>query len=222
MIAPGMIIAALVLIAVAVGVVVVVGGGGDDGLNAAGAADGFAALSDDAEYDDTGYAELRRCPLGDPQDLGERVADTLDLADDVVDGDSYQYISDRTDDLPESLWCVAGADLSLGTDGDTFAFTASRLPDDDYDRYLEDIALPEGNVELGDLQQYRGGTIYPYCFEPDDESLGSPGCGADWVAEDDDIVVGLSYTSGDADADAAVDALKDVLPDLVDELADQA
>jgi hypothetical protein len=220
MIAPAMIVAALVLIVVAVGVVVLVGGGDGGGLDAEGAADGFAVVADDAEYDDSGYAELRRCPLGDPQELAERVAGTLDLSDDIVDGDSYQYVSARTDDLPESLWCIAGADLSLGSDGDIIAFSAGELPRGDYDRFLED-SFPGGNVEVDDPQDHKGGTIYPYCFDPDDESLGAPGCGADWVDEDAGIAVGLNATNGDDDPDAAVDALQELLPDLVEALDEQ-
>lgn len=221
MIAPAMIVAALVVIAIAVGVVVLAGGGGGGGLDGEGAAEGFGALSDDAEYDDSGFFELRRCPLGDQKDLSDRVAGTLDLADDVVDGDTYQYMSDHSDDLPESLWCVAGTDLSGDAATDNIVYTASELPRDDYDRFLED-SFPDGNVEVGDAQEYKGGTIYPYCFDPEDESVGLPGCGADWVDESDDIAIGLNYTTDDGDPEAAVEALKGLLPDLVDALAEQA
>jgi hypothetical protein len=219
MIAPAMIVAALVLIAVAVGVVVLAGGGGG-GLDGEGAAEGFAALADDAEFDDGGNAELRRCPFGEQEDLNERVAGTLDLADDVIDGEAYQYMSERFDDFPESLWCVSSADLTTDAT-DNIIYTASELPRDDYDRFLED-SFPEANVEVGDEQDHKGGTIYPYCFEPDDESLALPGCGADWVHEDADIAIGLNYTTDEGDADAAVDALEELLPDLVEALADES
>ena len=221
MVAPAMIVAALVVIAVAVGVVVLAGGGGGGGLDGEGAAEGFGALSDDAEYDDSGFFDLRRCPLGDLDDLNDRVADTLDLSDDVIDGDTYQYMSDRDDDFPESVWCVGDADRNdLGADN--IAYTASELPDGDYERFLDD-SVPSGSVEVGDPVDFKGGTIYPYCYEPaDDDASGRPGCGADWVDESDDIAIGLSYTTDDGDPEPAVDALKDLLPDLVDALAEHA
>lgn len=219
MIAPAMIVAALVLIAVAVGVVVLAGGGGG-GLDGEGAAEGFAALADDAEYDDSGSAELRRCPFGDQEDLNERVAETLDLAEDVVDGETYQYISERFDEFPEALWCVTAAE-GTADPAENIVYTASELPRDDYDRFLQD-SYPNGEVEVGDAQDHEGGTIYPYCFEPDDESLALPGCGADWVVEDADITIGLNYSTDNGNPEAAVEALEELLPDLVEALAEEA
>lgn len=217
MLAPAMIVAALVLIAVAVGVVVLAGGGGS-GLDGEGAADGFAALADDAEYDDSGNAELRRCPFGDQVDLNERVSETLDLADDVVDGETYQYMSERFEDFPESLWCVSTAELTADA-AENIVYTASELPRDDYDRFLED-SFTNGDLEVGDAQDHDGGTIYPYCFELD-ESAGVSGCGADWVDEDADIAIGLNYSTDEGDPEAAVDALEELLPDLVNALAEE-
>jgi hypothetical protein len=129
-------------------------------------------------------------------------------------------MTDRSDDFPESLWCVTAADLT-GDASDNIFYTASELPREDYDRFLED-SFPDANVEVGDAEQHEGGTIYSYCFEPDDQSLALPGCGADWVHEDADIAIGLNYTTDEGDPQAAIDALQDLLPDMVDALADEA
>src|SRR5690606_17403214 len=113
-----------------------VSGGGGSGLDAEGAADGYAAVADDAEFDETGTAELRRCPLGDPQEIAERVADDLDLSDDVVDGETAAYVIEEADDFPVSVICS-----QLEADSDDFlglTLAVNELPRGDWDDVLED------------------------------------------------------------------------------------
>lgn len=220
-----MIVAALVMIAVAVGVVVLVGGGDDSGLDAEGAADGFAALVDDADFDETGYSDLRRCPLGDAQELAEQVADQLDLSDDALEADTVSYVQEESEDYPAATWCYQTESNPLETfDFTGLTLTAGELPRGDWQDFIEDAyAAAGGDATLGDPQGFRGGTIYPFCVEPDDEDFGpGPTCGADWVHEEAGISVGLSYSTDDDDPAAAAEALQQLLPTMVESLAGQA
>lgn len=213
-----MIVAAVVLIGVAVGVFVLARGGGADGLDGEGAADGFAAVADDAEYDDTGRVELRRCPLGDPAELAERIVDVLDVSDEVLDGASNQFMLDRNADYPETFWCYQRAGESDALGALRIGFSVGELPrGDDYLESLEDILGAGGEVE--DAEDYKGGTIYPFCNQP---AGGTYGCGADWVDEEHDIQIGVTYSDDDAESEPAVAALKELLPDLLEALAAQA
>jgi hypothetical protein len=218
-IAPAMIVAALVMIGIAVGVVLLTRDGGG-ALDAEGAADGLDAVIDDADFDADGTANVRRCPLGDQQELSERVAEVLDLADDVLSGDEYNYATEDDGEFPDTVVCVADADEE-DADADIVSFGATKLPDEDYDRFIEDTA-GSASVELDDPEEHEGGTIYAYCVMPDEETGGRSGCGADWVSTDHDFAISLNYLTDDDDPQYARDALTELLPDLLANLADEA
>lgn len=220
-VSPVMIVSALVLIAVAVGVFVLTSGS-DDALDAEGAAAGIAALVDDADFDEIGQADLRRCPFGDVEELAVRVADVLDLSDDVLDGDGAAGVEEADGSRhPALVWCRQTAILAPGSEGPTLGLSidAGDLPRGDWEDFIEDSAGDEVDLEFDDPEDFRGGVIHSYCGESPD---GGIACGADWVHEDSDVVVGLSHTTDDDDPEPAVEALKQLLPDLVESLAAQA
>jgi hypothetical protein len=221
MVAPLAIVAALVLIGVAV-LVVVLSSGGDSKLDGKGAAAGFAALAADADYTD-GFSDLRRCPLGEQTELTDDIADLVDASDELLDGTTDQYMIERTGKFPESLLCTQLIEDPTDVRGPTGAsYYAGDLPSGDYESFLEDDAFTDVEVTLEDTSGFKGGTIYPYCTEPDDADTTTPVCGADWVDDDNEIVVGL-YLGGDrASSDDAVAALEVLLPKMVPALADQA
>lgn len=221
MVAPLAIVAALVLIGVAV-LVVVLSRGGDSKLDGKGAAEGFASLSDDASYDSDGYSELRRCPFGDQAALTDDVADLIDASDDLLDAPTDQYMIEKTDDFPETALCTQLIDDPGDVRGPSgVTYFAGDLPRGDYEKFLEDNTFTNAKVRVEDTSDLKGGTVYPYCTEPDSADT-VPICGADWVDEDDGIVVGVNLSGDRLNSDSAVAALEQLLPKMVPALADQA
>ena len=221
--APLVIVAALVFVAIGVVVLLVTRDSGGSSVDAAAAADGLAEVTD-VEFEG-GIADLRDCPLGDLDDLSEQIADDLDL-DDVLDGDESLYVLEPSDDFPAIVLCTLAVDPSDDVRGpSSVSYLTYEAPrDEDYAAYLEDDAFPEGGVTVYDSVDAHGGTIYPYCSEPDDSELDTI-CGADWVDDDRQIVIGLDVTVDGDDEDtatAAADALKTLLPGMAEELAAQA
>lgn len=218
---PWAILTALVLIGVAVAVVVV-STGGDSNLDGKGAAEGFAAVADGAEYDADGFSDLRRCPFGSQGELTDDIADVIDASDDLLDADTAQYLIEETDDFPESLLCTQLIADPTGVRGTTgVSYYAGDLPRGDYEKFLEDDSFSDATVRVEDTADLKGGTLYPYCTEPDSAGV-APTCGADWVDDDNDVVVGLYLLGDRVNADDAVVALQVLLPKMVEALADQA
>lgn len=213
-----MIVAALVLIAVAVGVLFLVRDD-DSGLDAEGAADGFAAVLDDAEFDETGYSDLRRCPFGDEADIAEAISAVVDVPDEVLEADALEFVFEGDDDVPESISCVLATDADVS--GDVAAMYIYAHPRDrgDYADQLEE-SESTADVTVEDPYSHKGGEVYPYCV--DDQEAESQGCGADWVDDDSEIALGLVLIGDDVETEDASEALKLVLPDLVDNLASEA
>lgn len=212
--APGMIVAALVLIAVAVGVLFLVRDD-DSGLDTEGAANGLAAVLDDADFEG-GIATLRRCPLGDEDDLVAAIADYVDLPDDLVDGYSESFAVEEVDGFPANLVCTVSETEDGSADPEftgVVDIVAFEPPDDDLVELLED-SYPDDDVEVADARSLRGGEVYEYCTG-EDESI----CGAFWLDADTTLAVGIEVEGDGAVPEDVAAALERVLPDMVDNLA---
>jgi hypothetical protein len=187
-------------------------GGGGGGLDATKALAGVEALIDDAEFnDETGSAELSRCPLASRSDISDAI-DELSSLDSELRNEGITYVdSDETNGLQCSK-----------SEGDDFAgFIVSPYPDDeDYLDWIESTIDNIKDVDAEDPVSYEGGQIYRYCvdFKTDE---GSPFCSVDWVAKG--LTIG-DYVSGD-DSDSFEDLeiqLKALLPTIVEKLASEA
>ncbi len=207
----GVIIGVVVIAALIVLLILVTRGGGDGGGgDAASAAAGFEAIVDDADFTD-GVAQLRRCPIGDVEDLARAVAGRVDVDEDVLEGDDAATVNERPVD---TLSCAIGVDADDVRGIYQLRFGASAVPRGDYEDYLTDDVFGDGaDVEVEDPQNRAGGVVYPFCVEQADTEA----CGAAWVDEDDDLVVFvlLDGSSDVAEANAALDAVRaDILRGL--------
>lgn len=167
---------------------------------------------DDVEV---GVAEPRDCPLGDLRDLEgaveEAVGDLPRLRD------RYQEAFGAYEGSEAGVLCAAAED----GDGPVASVlvVATYAPSGDYAEVLEELYVGD-DVTTEEPVGHRGGLLHPYCVEQVDDAGYGDGCGADWIADDHDLLVGLYVTELDIDADAAADLLRSLLPDLLDALAE--
>ncbi len=214
------IIGAVVLVIAAIVVIVLLVAGGDDdaGVDGEGAAAGFSAVVDDVDFQDAETSDLRRCPMGDAAELTEQIAEQIDASDDLIDGDESSFVADESEFGPLAIICS----LSVSDDvrgPSSVIYIANAVPRGDYADFIEDVFGDDADVDVDDPVGYAGGQIYSYCGRAEGNEVS---CGADWVDEDNDIVLGVNAFDQRIDGEDAVDALKTVLEQMADGLAAEA
>lgn len=211
-------VVAVVAILVAVGVFVLGGDSGGDSIGSASAGRGLEAVLRDGSYDESGYQELSTCPLGDIDDLTAAVGEVLELDEAVAEAEPL-YSQTEKGDFPGFVACQVYPEDDVRDGPAGLYFQAIFDPPRRYEGYVEDFSGDSTSIEFQDSVRYRGGEVFLYCAEANDEN-GFTGCEADWVKADDNIALAM-YISGDnLDSDDAFTALKAVITTMASSLAE--
>lgn len=213
------------LVAVIAALVVIVAAAflGNDDRNQLEISRAFQSFIDGIEFQSDGYAELAECPVGSTAEWAREVRDSIDLADDVADGDEFIEAYERAADYPALIQCFVTSDVSDGFGPTSFGVSVSELPPGSYRSFLTFDAYGEGVDVSVDTQTRQGvagldGDVFGYCYRGEEVS----GCGADFVDRDNGVALSVYVQGIDRTADEAVVALEEVLDDMVDALLEGA
>jgi hypothetical protein len=209
----GVVVGALVLLIVVAAAGLIVFASTDDDLATTEASDSMHAIVAAAEFDDDGGAALGACPLGSSDALVAAITGASDLPG--LGAEVSQAYEGQ--DNANGVSCTRNAES--GTGNEQVQQYAAGVGATTYDAELDRV-FPEAQVDVQEQESFKGGEVYAYCVDAEE---GPDGCGADWVVEDEDLVVGF-YVAGQGGPTAteAADILRDQLPDMVDTLADSS
>jgi hypothetical protein len=212
----------VVLLLVAIAAVAVVVAGGDDEPTPIAVEEMLDAIEDlealvaderaaDQADGNSFSAGLDTCPLGDLDEVWAFAAEGVEIAE----PDGRQIASalaflDDEDDEPTSFQCFGGGDEQSPR---IAGVLVGRAADGSHRRSVR-RTLSFADVEFGEESDHRGGTIVPYCVDPDDGG-GFSFCAADWVT--DDVQVGVFVSVGEDD----LGLVEDLLVASLDHLAEQ-
>ena len=192
---------------------------GDDDVTGSDLADAFMVFERAIAYRDDGYAELAKCPVGDPVALAIDVADVADVTPSVLSGetfvDAYQGISG----YPAITQCFLATDPDDGYGPSSVGFSVSAVPVGSYRDFLTDGAYDD-DVEVTISVQRRwdvaglSGDLFAYCYRATDLS----GCGADLVDRYNGVVLSVYLQGPGRTGDEVVRALEVVVGRMADDL----
>jgi len=173
---------------------------------------GLARVLDTSEYVE-GVAQPVTCPIVDV----DRVVDAVRVAvsDDtvLVDAVESHVVYEESPGFPAGVFCNVYIERESAEVPTAVSVSVSQTPLDPYEEFLRSLFDHE-TTEVFPIGRLRGGDVHPYCVEAIDEE-GQTGCGADWIEQSDEIVVGV-YLELVRDHETPVAVLDDVLR-LIDE-----
>ncbi len=147
--------------------------------------------------------ELARCPFGSVSDVVGDLNDVLKFPDPTTD-DIHRIVMDGKDSVGEVLCSAGTADDRVHVVRSLYVY-ATPVPKGAYPDYLAKTRLVDAVVKVDDGVRFNRGTIYPYCIAGSADI--KPGCGADWVADNSSLVIGLQVTGSDVTAKLVTTAL---------------
>lgn len=201
------------MVAAGIGVVLVTRGPG--AVDGEAASDSLEEIVEDPDFEE-GDVGLSDCPLGDLADIEDAVGDEVDLS---VLEDEEAFGFGAGEGTEEGVGCSSSSDDG----GALLSVFGTSVPPGSYLGSLDDL-YPDGEVTAEDPRDFRGGDLVAYCVEQvaesDPEVADVEGCGVDWVAADDDLIIGLWAQNLGGDVDELVPVFEDLLPDMVDALAE--
>ena len=208
-----------VLAAVIIGAIVVLATRGDDkGKPTLIETDRAVATLESLLDGVTSSKELPVCPFGSVSDLVGDLNDELKFPGPTAD-DIHRIVIDGADSVNELLCSAGTADDRVHVVHTLYVY-ATPVPKGSYPDYLTKVRLLDAVVKVESGTRFNGGTIYAYCI------TGSPdikaGCGADWVADDSRLVLGLQVTGAAVTANSVTTSLMRELPTMAERLGDQA
>ena len=193
--------------------------GDDSDLSGSDLADAFMVFERAVAYDDGGYAELARCPVGDPAELAVIAADVVDVDPSVLTGqifvDAYEGISG----YPAITQCFLTSDPDDGYGPTSVGFSVSAVPVGSYRDFLTGDAYDD-DVDVTISVQRRwdvgglSGDLFAYCYRASDLS----GCGADLVDRFNGVVLSMYLQGPDRTGDEVVRALEVVVERMATDL----
>ena len=150
------------------------------------------SLLDGVDHD----TDLASCPFGTVRSIAGDVHDELPLSTDLTEATHLVVVGDE-DAVGEVLCSARTPDDRLRI-GEALYVYATPAPTGSYTDYLSKTLLTGAKVELADPVPHGGGTIYTWCVAADTSF--KAGCGADWVAGDHRLVLGMQAAGSDVTA----------------------
>ncbi|MCU1504633.1 MAG: hypothetical protein JWM12_3987, partial [Ilumatobacteraceae bacterium] len=141
------------------------------------------------------------------------------VSGEVTDG-MHKIVIGGKDSVDEVLCSASTADDRIHPTQSMYVY-ATPAPKGSYTDYLTKTLLADAEVKLEDPVKFGGGTVYAWCVTPAPDSKG--GCGADWVAGDNKLVLGMQLANDSVTAKQITAALEHELETLANRLGgDQA
>jgi hypothetical protein len=200
---------AIIVAVLAVVLVLIVGaaagGGGKkktSGITTDAAVSTLQSLLDGVDKDTV----LGSCPFGTVASIVDDVHDAVKVNGRVTDA-LHKIVIGGKDSVDEVLCSAATDDDRLHVVQSMYVY-ATPAPKGSYTDYLSKTLLSGA--------KFDGGTIYAWCVSADVEFRS--GCGADWVAGDNKLVLGMQLTGGAVTAKQITTALQHELKTLADRL----
>jgi hypothetical protein len=211
-------VAVLIVLVLVVVVVAVVAGGGDDkkasSIKVDGAVTVLTGLLDGVAAD----TDLAACPFGSIADIAADVKGEVAFRTTVAD-DLQQVVVGGKNSVNEVLCSASTAEQRIAT-AQTLYVYATPVPKGSYTDYLSKTLLAGVKSKVEPAVKFAGGSVYAFCVTASAAVKG--GCGADWVAADSKLVIGLQVDTETVTAAQASAALQKELPTLVARLGGDA
>ena len=157
---------------------------------------------------------LSTCPFGSVTGIVDDVHDQIKVTGGITN-ELQKIVVGGKDSVNEVLCSATTPDDRLHLAQSMYVY-ATPAPKGSYTDYLAKTLLAGAKVKLETPAKYSGGTIYAYCVTPDAQNKG--GCGADWVAGDNKLVIGMQLASGTVTAKQITAALQHELATLASRL----
>lgn len=193
--------------------------GDDTDLSGSDLADAFMVFERAVAYGDDGYAELARCPVGDPAELAGIVADVVDVDPSVLAGQTFVDAYEGISGYPAITQCFLSSDPDDGYGPTSVGFSVSAVPVGSYRDFLTGGAYDD-DIDVTISVQRRwdvaglSGDLFAYCYRASDLS----GCGADLVDRFNGAVLSVYLQGPDRTGDEVVRALEVVVERMAADL----
>ena len=193
--------------------------GDDTDVSGSDLADAFMVFERAVAYGDDGYAELARCPVGDPVDLAAIVAEVADVNSSVLAGRTFVDAYEGISGYPAITQCFLTSDPDDGYGPTSVGFSVSAVPVGSYRDFLTGDAYDDDiDVTISVQRRWDGsglsGDLFAYCYRASDLS----GCGADLVDRFNGVVLSVYLQGPDRTGDEVVRALEVVVERMATDL----